>query len=152
MPYCTHCGTQVNAQSAFCHACGCAQPNRPAYVDPLDHLSDRTASMLCYIPIFGVIPAIIFLATQRYRRNAKVRFDAFQSLYLFLAFVIVSSVLPPFFWLSFGHFGLHSLFIPLLKAAVFVLWVYLLIKAAQEQRVHLPVIGDLAARSAAEQM
>jgi uncharacterized membrane protein len=39
-----------------------------------------------------------------------------------------------------------------LKAAVFVLWVYLLIKAAQEQRVHLPVIGDLAARSAAEQM
>jgi uncharacterized membrane protein len=152
LPYCTNCGTQVNGQAAFCHTCGSAQPKRTEYVDPLDHLSDRTASMLCYIPVFGVIPAIICLATQKYRRNAKVRFNAFQSLYLFLAFVIVSSVLPPFFWLSFGQFGFHSVFIPLLKAAVFVLWVYLLIKAAQEQRVHLPVIGDLAARSAAEQM
>jgi uncharacterized membrane protein len=156
LPYCTQCGTEVSAQAAFCHVCGSPQPKRPVpppvYVDPLDRLSDRTASMLCYIPVFGVIPAIVFLATQKYRRNAKVRFNAFQSLYLFLAFVVVSSVLPPFFWFSFGQFGFHAVFIPLLKGAVFVLWVYLLIKAAQEERVHLPIIGDLAARSAAEQM
>lgn len=115
-------------------------------------MSDRTASMLCYIPVFGVLPAIIFLAMQRYRTNAKVRFDAFQSLYLFVAFLIVSSVLPSFFWMGFQDFGLHHVLIPLLKAAVFLVWIYLLVKAAQEQRVHLPVIGDLASRSASEQL
>ena len=41
--------------------------------------------MLCYIPLFGVIPAIVFLASQKFRGNVKVRFDAFQSLYLFVA-------------------------------------------------------------------
>jgi uncharacterized membrane protein len=114
-------------------------------------ISDRAAAMLCYIPVFGVIPAIVFLATQRYRHNARVRFDAFQSLYLFVAFLIVSSVLPPFLWFGLHEGGLH-VFLPLLKAVVFFTWVYLLVKSAQEQRVHLPVIGDLAARSAAEQL
>lgn len=108
--------------------------------------------MLCYIPVFGVLPAIIFLAVQKYRTNPKVRFDAFQSLYLFVAFLIVSSVLPAFLWLTFHAFGFHSFLIPLLKLMLFVVWVYLLVKAAQEQQVHLPIIGDLAARSAAEQL
>jgi uncharacterized membrane protein len=114
-------------------------------------MSNRTASMLCYVPVFGVIPAIVFLATQKYRSNASVRFDAFQSLYLFVAFLVVSSVLPPFLWLSFHTKAIFLLVGPL-KMAIFIVWVYLLVKAAQEQQVHLPVIGDLAARSAAEQL
>jgi uncharacterized membrane protein len=114
-------------------------------------MSDRTASMLCYVPVFGVIPAIVFLATQRYRTNARVRFDAFQSLYLFVAFLVVSSVLPPFLWLGF-HTKAVFLLVGPLKMAIFVIWIYLLVKAAQEQQVRLPVIGDLAARSAAEQL
>jgi uncharacterized membrane protein len=39
-----------------------------------------------------------------------------------------------------------------LKLVLFLVWIYLLVKAAQEQQVRLPVIGDLAARSAAEQL
>ena len=70
---------------------------------PDGSISDRTASILCYIPVFGVIPAIIFLAVQKYRTNPRVRFDAFQSLYLFVAFLVVSVVLPAFLWLSFRH-------------------------------------------------
>lgn len=108
--------------------------------------------MLCYIPVFGVLPAIIFLAVQKYRTNPKVRFDAFQSLYLFVAFLIVSSVLPAFLWLTFHTLAFRGVLVPLLKFVLFLIWVYLLVKAAQEQRVHLPVIGDLAARSAAEQL
>jgi uncharacterized membrane protein len=114
-------------------------------------MSDRTASMLCYIPVLGVIPAIVFLAAQRYRMNAKVRFDAFQSLYIFVAYLVVSSVLPMILWLSF-HTHAFFLFVGPLKVAIFIVWIYLLVKAAQEQQVHLPVIGDLAARSAAEQL
>lgn len=139
-------------QASYCHNCGAPQSRQAEYVDPLARMSDRTASVLCYIPVFGVLPAIIFLAIQRYRTNAKVRFNAFQSLYLFVAFLIVSSVLPSFFWFGFHDLGFHHVLIPLLKAAVFAIWIYLLVKAAQEQQVHLPVIGDLAARSAAEQL
>ena len=152
MPFCTQCGTGVDAAAAYCYHCGAPQQRPPEYLDPIGRISDRTASILCYVPVFGVIPSIIFLASQKYRHNAKVRFNAFQSLYLFVAFLVVSIVLPPFFWFSFGHVGLHGVFLPALKAVVFVCWVYLLVKAAQEQQVHLPVIGDLAARSAAEQL
>lgn len=152
MPYCTRCGTAVDGAAAYCHHCGAAQQRPPQYVDPIGTISDRTASVLCYIPVFGVIPSIVFLASQKYRRNAKVRFNAFQSLYLFVAFLVVSIVLPAFFWFSFGAMGLHGFFVPLLKAVVFICWIYLLVKAAQEQQVHLPVIGDLAGRSAAEQL
>lgn len=141
----------MSGQAAYCHNCGARQARGPVSADPLSRMSDRTASMLCYIPVFGVIPAIVFLASQRYRTNAKVRFDAFQSLYLFVAFLVVSSVLPPFFWLSFHSHAAFLLVAPL-KGVIFVIWIYLLVKAAQEQRVHLPVIGDLAARSAAEQL
>lgn len=152
MPFCTNCGTEVHEQASFCRNCGARQTKRPQYVDPLEHISDRTASMLCYIPVFGVLPAILFLAVQKYRTNPRVRFDAFQSLYLFVAFLIVSSVLPAFLWMTFHAFGAHQVIIPLLKLGVIVIWVYLLVKAAQEEQVHLPVIGDLAARSAAEQL
>jgi uncharacterized membrane protein len=141
----------VSGQAAFCHNCGARQARATQAADPLSKMSDRTASMLCYIPVFGVIPAIVFLATQKYRTNARVRFDAFQSLYLFVAFLVISSVLPPFLWLSFHTHAFFMLVAPL-KAVIFVIWIYLLVKAAQEQQVHLPVIGDLAARSAAEQL
>ena len=137
--------------AAYCVRCGAPQPRQQEFVDLLDNVSDRTASLLCYIPVFGVIPAIIFLAAHKFRSHPKVRFDAFQSVYLFVAFLLVSSALPAVFWLSFGHAGFHAL-VGLLKVAIFVCWVYLLVKASQEQVVRLPIIGDLAARSAAEQL
>jgi uncharacterized membrane protein len=155
VPFCTQCGQQVATQALYCPNCGSPQggARRPAATaDPFSTISDRTASLLCYIPVLGVIPAIVFLAIQRYRSNARVRFDAFQSLYLFVTFLVVSSVLPPFFALSFGHLGFHHFFVGILKLAIFLIWIYLLVKAAQQERIHLPVIGDLAAKSAAEQL
>ena len=108
MPFCTNCGAQVGGVDAFCHNCGLPQgsqqgsqtagTSRPPGTGPgpapgnatpttdfLHGMSERTASVLCYIPVFGIIPAIIFLASQKFRRNPRVRFDAFQSLYLFVA-------------------------------------------------------------------
>ena len=154
MSYCTHCGTEVTPRAIFCPNCGTRQAYHPEYIaaDPLAGLSNRTASMLCYIPVFGVIPSIIFLAVQRYRTNMGVRFNAFQSVYLFVAFLLISSVLPSFFWISFHNGWLGHSFAGLLKSVLIVTWIYLLVKAGQEQSVHLPVIGDLAARSAAEQL
>lgn len=130
-----------------------AQPRTtPHFNDFLDPISNRTACVLCYIPVFGVIPAIVFLAAQKFRTNWRVRFDAFQSLYLFVAWLIVSSAIPTLFFTSAHAFGLEHVLLVMLKFLIFLCWIYLLIKAAQEQQVRLPIIGDLAARSTTEQL
>ena len=153
MPFCTNCGSQVHPGVSFCHNCGAPQPHAgPQYTDFLQGISDRTACVLCYVPVFGVIPAIIFLAAQRFRTNARVRFDAFQSLYLFVAWLIISSAIPTLFFAGVHPWGIEAALLALCKVAVFICWVYLLIKAAQEQQVRLPVLGDLAARSTTEQL
>jgi uncharacterized membrane protein len=152
LPFCTNCGSEVGGSAAFCSNCGTSQPrSNAAFNDFLDGMSDRTAAMLCYIPVFGVIPAIVFLASQRFRGNVRVRFDAFQSLYLFVAWLIVSSALPLFI-ASVSGWGMEQGLVHVLKALLFLCWVYLLIKAASQQQVRLPVLGDLAARSTMEQM
>jgi uncharacterized membrane protein len=153
LPFCTHCGTSVDPYASFCHNCGAAQPHPTARAsDFLEGLSDRTASILCYIPVFGVIPAIIFLASQKYRANQRVRFNAFQALYLFVAWLIVSSAAPAFFVAGFPGWGIERAIFGLLKVALFVCWIYLLVKAAHREQVKLPIVGDLAARSTTEQL
>jgi uncharacterized membrane protein len=152
LPFCTSCGNRVDAQAAFCSNCGTAQPRQAAqFTDFLDSISNRTASILCYVPVFGVIPAIIFLASQKFRRNIWVRFDAFQALYLFVTWLILSSALPTLISGVPGFGFEHALF-ALVKLAVVLCWIYLLVKAAQTQQVRLPILGDLAARSAYEQL
>jgi len=115
-------------------------------------MSDRTACILCYIPVFGVIPAIIFLASQKFRTNVRVRFNAFQALYLFVAWLIISSAMPILLVGGVPGWGVEHAFIAALKFVIFICWIYLLVKAAQEQQVRLPIIGDLAARSTTEQL
>jgi len=99
-----------------------------------------------------VIPAIVFLAAQKYRTNQRVRFNAFQSLYLFVAWLIVSSAAASLFFTGFPAWGIEHAIFAVLKLALFVCWIYLLIKAAHEEHVRLPIIGDLAARSTTEQL
>jgi uncharacterized membrane protein len=115
-------------------------------------MSDRTAAVLCYIPVFGVIPAVIILASQRYRHNPRVRFDGFQALYLFVAWLIVSSAAPTILFSGVPGAGFQHAVLSLCKLALTLCWIYLLVKAAQEQQVRLPIIGDLAARSTTEQL
>jgi uncharacterized membrane protein len=80
-----------------------------------------------------------------------VRFDAFQSLYLFVAWLILSSALPTLFSGLPGFGAEHALF-GLIKLAILICWIYLIVKAAQNQQVRLPILGDLASRSAFEQL
>jgi uncharacterized membrane protein len=48
--------------------------------------------------------------------------------------------------------GVEHVFVAALKLLLFCCWIYLLVKAAQEHEVRLPIIGDLAARSTTEQL
>ena len=108
-------------------------------------ISPRTASLLCYIPILGWLAAIVVLASTRFRANRRVRFDAFQGLYLFVALLIVDSVIDfP------GTNGPHQ-FTLLLKAVVFGAGIFMIIKVSQDQEFKLPILGDLAEKSVSEQ-
>ncbi len=160
MPFCTNCGAKVDSAAAFCGNCGTAQPQSQAQSqsgpqrppgDILDSISDRTACVLCYVPVLGVIPAIVVLASHKFRRNFRVRFNAFQSVYLFVTWLIVSSALPVLMF-GFPGWGLEHALIAAMKFALFICWIYLLVKAANQEEVRLPVLGDLAARSTTEQL
>jgi uncharacterized membrane protein len=113
-------------------------------------VSNRTASLLCYIPWAGWICAIVILASARFRHEYDVRFDAFQGLYLFVVWLIVEWVITPFMHFPGSPFnwGLANLF----KLAILIVWIFMLVKVSQGERYSLPVVGELADRSVREQV
>ena len=107
-------------------------------------LSDNAASGLAYVTI---IPAIVFLVAAPYNQNVKIRFHAWQSIFLHIGWVIA--------WVALGVLGavpglnlLDLILIPLVMLGFFILWIVLLIKAFNGNSVKLPVIGDLAEKQA----
>src|SRR5271168_4777167 len=97
MAYCCQCGLKVGDADAYCASCGTRQPASTPAMDYLHGISPRTASLLCYIPILGWIVSIVVLASARFRNDTRVRFNAFQGLYLFVAWLIADWVLKPVF-------------------------------------------------------
>jgi uncharacterized membrane protein len=152
MPYCCQCGKKVGARDVYCGSCGARQPASSPAVDYLHGISPRTASLLCYIPILGWLVAIVVLASARFRGDTRVRFHAFQGLYLFVAWLIVDWVLSPLFGFP-GFWGqpFHRIFPALLKIAIFGAWIFMMIKTAHDEQYKLPILGDLAEKSVSEQ-
>ena len=152
MPFCCQCGQKVGSSDVYCAVCGARQPASAPSPDYLHGVSPRTASLLCYIPILGWIVAIVVLASAKFRHDTRVRFHAFQGLYLFVTWLIVDWVVGPMF--AFPHmFGvqIYRIFPVLLKAAVFGAWIFMIIKTAQDEMFKLPILGDLAEKSVSEQ-
>lgn len=153
MPFCSQCGTPVEARDVFCAKCGARQPVSGAGASQkeiLDAFPPRTAKLLCYIPVVGWVMSIVVLASQRFREDRETRFHAFQGLYLFVVYLMVDWVLGPMFR-SFGS-GFRVMPVgSILKAAVFAGWIFMLIKASHNETYKLPFIGELAERSVAEQ-
>jgi uncharacterized membrane protein len=153
MPFCASCGSQV--EGSFCAKCGsrvgAAAPGPgpvPASgpsVQAAGAMADNVASALCYV--LGLITGIIFLVLAPYNRNPTVRFHAFQSIFLSVAWIALRIALGMVLslsgmWLSL--FFLYSLF----ALAGFILWLYLLIMAYQGKNIELPVIGPIARQQA----
>jgi len=159
MAFCTQCGNGVGDADRFCAACGSPQRSAggagpgtgatrasgPQTKGLFDNLSPARASLLCYIPVAGWIPSIFMLSSERFQHDSQVRFHAFQGLYLFVVWLMADWVLGPIFRSANLHIE------GLLKAAVFFAWIFMMIKASNNQHYRLPIIGELAERSANEQ-
>jgi uncharacterized membrane protein len=152
MPFCSSCGKVVHDRDVFCANCGTQQPVHraaplPPQADPLQGISPRTASILCYVPVIGWIAAVVVLASRRFRGNPAVRFHAFQGLYLFAAWLFVDWTVRPVFR-SFAEpvFRLDRV----LEGLIFAASIFMIVKASHEEVYSLPIIGELAHRSATE--
>jgi uncharacterized membrane protein len=113
--------------------------------DPLAGIQPRTASILCYIPGIGWIASIIVLASDKFRRDRTVRFHAFQGLYLFVAWLMEDWVLRPMFRMA-PDLHVHGI----VQALLLGMSIFMLVKAAHEEAYPLPLFGELAQRSVAE--
>jgi hypothetical protein len=102
MAFCATCGAQVEGR--FCAKCGtpvaapaaapppvgavppAAAPQYAASAPASAGMSENTASGLAYI--MGLITGILFLILEPYNKNRAVRFHAFQSIFLNIAWVV----------------------------------------------------------------
>ena len=159
MAFCAKCGASLNAGAAFCPSCGAVVgatpgPTPPAPIGPpvtAAPKSSNVAAALSYL--LGFITGIIFLVIEPYRRDSFVRFHAFQSIFLSAGYVILSIVWGAVFGVmvvaSFGFLWtvLAGVWV-LVRIAFFVLWLFMMYKAYNNERYQLPFIGPIAAKQA----
>ena len=175
MTYCANCGSPVEGR--FCPKCGAAAsvaagapppaggtgyvppgpppgspsgypPGPPGYPPPPAGglgMEENLASALCYIPIVG----LIFLLIEPYNKNKTIRFHAFQSIFYFIAWIVVAIGLGILFMIMYAilPFGVRSilhLISPLVQLAFVVGWIFMVVKAYQRDRFVMPIIGPLA--------
>src|SRR5262245_3492843 len=152
MPFCPKCGTSVDGK--FCPSCGSAISAPAGYPPPpvgapppppvaSSGLQDNVASALCYA--LGFITGILFLVLEPYNKNRNIRFHAFQSIFMSVFFTILHYAI---FFIGVASYGALFLISPLISLGFFILWIFMMYKAYNNQRVLLPVIGDIAQKQA----
>ncbi|HEU0118962.1 MAG TPA: hypothetical protein VFQ91_00430 [Bryobacteraceae bacterium] len=115
----------------------------------MQSIAPSTAATLCYVPFAGWIAALVFLATQKFRDNRWVRFHAFQGLYIFVVWLLVDIAVGSIFGIA--GLPIRRALTGSLKLSVLCGWGYMLYKTSTGHTIHLPVLGELAERSVAEQ-
>ena len=95
---------------------------------------------MCYVLL--LVTGILFLLLEPYKRNRRVRFHAFQSIFVNVAIIVL--------WVAISLFArsLALLLSPLFLLVCLFLWVFLIWKALQNQTVILPLIGAMAEKQA----
>jgi len=108
-------------------------------------LSDNAAGGLSYITI---VPAIVFLILEPYKKSAFVRFNAWQSIFFYVAWAvvhilveIVQNLVPTVVFLTLSLWQFVDL-------AFFVVLVIVFVSAFNGKRFMLLIIGGLAEKQA----
>ena len=169
MAYCVQCGQAVGGSDKFCSKCGTPQAGAasgpasgrpsPGYStvgrvqDYWSNVSHRNAALLCYIPWVGWIAAIAVLASDQFRTERRLRFHAFQGLYLFAAWLMVEWVIAPMLAFPVSPAGYHfsRTISQILHLLIVGAWIFMLMKVSHDQDYRLPILGELADRSVSEQ-
>jgi uncharacterized membrane protein len=163
MAFCANCGAEV--QGRYCAKCGTPlnvtgsegtgasagpPPGAQPYTQPSAQaggLTDNVAGALCYA--VGLFTGILFLVLAPYSQNKFVRFHAFQSIFLHLAWIvfwmadtIITMMLP------FSMMIINSLLWMVIFLGGLAVWVFCIVKAYNNERFKLPIIGDLAEKQA----
>ncbi len=131
----------------------------PGYAPPpvaSSGLAENVASALCYLLTF--ITGVIFLVLEPYNRSATIRFHAFQAIFFGAGWVVLSialSILGIIMATAGMGFGLIHLliFLPLrllIGLGGFIIWLLLMYKAYNNEKLVLPVIGPMAEQQAAK--
>jgi uncharacterized membrane protein len=133
--FCAKCGSQVGAAPSA--------SSGPA-MQVSGAMADNVASALCYL--VGLITGIIFLVLAPYNKNPVIRFHAFQSIFMNVAWIVISFGLN----IVLGMMHLWSLLFlsSLVGLAFFILWVVMLIQTYQGKTIVLPLIGPIAQQQA----
>jgi uncharacterized membrane protein len=166
MAFCANCGAAVDGK--FCQQCGTpvgapgagpapapgvnppqAQPLPPPQLTTVA-MNDNLAGALCYL--LGFITGILFLVLAPYNQNRTIRFHAFQSIFLniawFAAYIVVSIISLAFRVIPIlGTFVSVVLHLALFLAFV-IIWFYLLFKTYNGEKIVLPLIGPFADKQA----
>ena len=108
-------------------------------------LSDNAAAGLAYITL---IPAIVFLIIEPFKRSSFVRFHAWQSIFFFVAWALVDILVGVVENLAPSAVFLTLTLLQLVGLAFFVVWLIVLINAFNGKRIKLPIIGNVAQQQA----
>jgi len=142
---CPKCAAQMPPTASFCPGCGRSMQIEARATRNVGPLHENVAGAVAYITL---IPAIVFLLIDPYRKNAFVRFHSMQCLLCWLAGVVLAVALRAISYV----FLLVPVVGPLLVLIVSVVvclavlftWVVLLVKAFQGEKFALPMIGQWA--------
>jgi uncharacterized membrane protein len=142
MAFCVKCGAQMSDTAVACENCGqraASTASIPAASGPQRVALPRFLGPACYFAgwITGLI-IFTWLRDAKYGSDSRVdflRFHAAQSITVFggltILFLLVSSMSIPILSMA-------------VLAAGFVLWLFLMFKASQNQIYKLPKAGDFA--------
>ncbi len=168
MAFCANCGSSVDGR--FCQKCGApvgvpgaapAAPGPTPGVSPVPQppapvgapsvgMTDNMAGALCYL--FGFITGILFLVLAPYNQDRNIRFHAFQSIFLNIAWVIlwfvVFFVTLIFRAVPFLGFFITAVLNFVLGLGGFIMWLYMMFKTYNGEKIVLPVIGPMAEKQA----
>ena len=106
-------------------------------------VTENVASALCYL--FGFITGIIFLLLAPYNQNRTIRFHAFQSIFLNVAWFACHVLI---LMLALITHGFGFFLSPLVGILFLLLWLYMMYTAFNNKKIKLPLIGDLAEKQA----
>jgi uncharacterized membrane protein len=123
----------MSEDAAFCP--GCAWSMTP--IPP----AERAAAALAYLTL---VAGAVVLLLPAFRKNRFVRFHAWQSILLWIVFLVLTALA---LLLSNVAAAIVFLLVGILATlAMLFLWIVLSIKAWQGERFELPLFGHLAAR------